>query len=213
MLRNIYLSVLSYPISLVMNCLAIFLRPFMVYGYWDSSCGKFRRNTRISTSVVLTNKQKTTVGDGCWIGHHVILDGSNGLKIGEGVHIAGLSGIYSHSSHQSIRLCGRRYIEIPDSERVGYIRGSVEIGDYTFVGVGAQILPGVVVGRGCVIGAGTIVVKDIPDHSIVVGNPAKIIGSTIEKDRIFFREKSVQRDYYDKAIIEKERLGGRDVRG
>ena len=60
----------------------------------------------------------------------------------------------------------------------GYIKiGKVVIGDNVFVGMDSIILPGVTIGSNVVIGAGTVVSKDIPDNSVVVGTPMKIIGS------------------------------------
>ena len=51
----------------------------------------------------------------------------------------------------------------------------VEIGDNVWIGARVIILPGVHIGSGAVIGAGSIVTKDIPQNVVVVGNPAKII--------------------------------------
>lgn len=56
----------------------------------------------------------------------------------------------------------------------------VSIGDRTYVGAGAIILPGVDIGRDCVIGAGAIVTRDIPEGSVAVGNPARVVASTSE---------------------------------
>lgn len=53
----------------------------------------------------------------------------------------------------------------------------VKIGDNTFVGAGAIILPKTTIGNFCIIGAGAVVKGNIPDYSVVVGNPAKIIKS------------------------------------
>lgn len=55
---------------------------------------------------------------------------------------------------------------------------SVRIGNNTFVGVGAIILPGTIIGKFCIIGAGAVVKGKIDDYSIMVGNPAKRIGDT-----------------------------------
>ena len=55
----------------------------------------------------------------------------------------------------------------------------VGIGERTFVGVGATILPGVTIGDDCIIGAATLVSKDIPSGSLAVGVPAKVIRSGI----------------------------------
>ena len=51
----------------------------------------------------------------------------------------------------------------------------VNIGDNCWIGGGATILPGVSIGSGCTIGAGSVVVHDIPDNSVAVGNPAKVV--------------------------------------
>lgn len=51
----------------------------------------------------------------------------------------------------------------------------VTIGNDCWIGGGAIICPGVTIGNGCVIGAGAVVTKDIPDYSLAVGNPAKVI--------------------------------------
>jgi maltose O-acetyltransferase len=51
----------------------------------------------------------------------------------------------------------------------------VTIGDDCWIGGGAVICPGVTIGNRCVIGAGAVVTKDIPDDSLAVGNPARVI--------------------------------------
>lgn len=56
------------------------------------------------------------------------------------------------------------------------------IGDNTIVGIRSIVLPGVKVGNHVVIGAGSVVTKDIPDHCIVAGNPAKVIREGIIVD-------------------------------
>ncbi len=55
--------------------------------------------------------------------------------------------------------------------------GGVKIGEGTLFGAGATAIPLVNIGKWCVIGAGAVVTEDIPDYSIAVGNPAKIIKS------------------------------------
>ncbi len=58
------------------------------------------------------------------------------------------------------------------------ICGGVNIGEGTLIGAGATIIPLINIGKWCVIGAGTVITKDIPDYSVVVGNPGKIIKQT-----------------------------------
>jgi acetyltransferase EpsM len=55
------------------------------------------------------------------------------------------------------------------------ISGNVSIGEGTLIGTGAVILPNIKIGKWCKIGAGAVVTKDIPDYSVVVGVPGKII--------------------------------------
>ena len=49
------------------------------------------------------------------------------------------------------------------------------VGADCWVGMGAIILPGVTIGEGCVVGAGSVVAKDLPDLTVAVGNPATVI--------------------------------------
>ena len=65
------------------------------------------------------------------------------------------------------------------------------VGDNVYIGMGAFVMPGVTIGNNCCIGAGAVVTHDIPDGSVAVGIPAKVI-------------KSIQ-DYYNDGIT-KERF-------
>lgn len=58
--------------------------------------------------------------------------------------------------------------------------GRIEIGDNVFIGLKTIILPNVHIGSNVVIGAGSVVTKDIPDNSVAVGNPARVIGTCQE---------------------------------
>lgn len=54
----------------------------------------------------------------------------------------------------------------------------VSIGENSFIGAGAIILPGTSIEKWCIIGAGAVIKGDVEDYSIMAGNPAKVIGST-----------------------------------
>ncbi len=53
--------------------------------------------------------------------------------------------------------------------------GNVAIGEGTHIGAGATIIPNIKIGKWCVIGAGAVITKDVPDYSLVVGVPGRII--------------------------------------
>jgi maltose O-acetyltransferase len=61
-----------------------------------------------------------------------------------------------------------------------YKIGRVTIGCRTYIGVSTIILPGVSIGQDVVVGAGSVVTKDIPNNSVVAGNPARVISSNLE---------------------------------
>lgn len=68
---------------------------------------------------------------------------------------------------------------------VGYLTkstrvGVVEIGDHCFIGADTTILPNVRIGQWSIIGAGSVVTRDIPPHSVAAGNPARVICTTEE---------------------------------
>lgn len=51
----------------------------------------------------------------------------------------------------------------------------VSIGDDCWIGGNVTIMPGVTIGKGCTIGAGSVVTKDIPDFSVAIGSPARVV--------------------------------------
>jgi galactoside O-acetyltransferase len=58
------------------------------------------------------------------------------------------------------------------------------IGDDVWIGIGAIILQGIRIGRGSIIGAGSVVTRDIPPFSIAMGTPARVTGNRQHPDRI-----------------------------
>ncbi|MBQ2779758.1 MAG: hypothetical protein IJF46_08310 [Bacteroidaceae bacterium] len=57
------------------------------------------------------------------------------------------------------------------------------MGDNVWIGAGVQVLPGVTIGSNVVIGAGAVVVKDIPDNVVAVGNPCRVLRAITEADK------------------------------
>lgn len=78
----------------------------------------------------------------------------------------------------------------PDSRNSGYEYGiPVTIGDNVWIGGNTVIMPGVVIGDNVVIGGGSVVTKDIPDWSLAVGNPCRVIRKITEDDRKYYYKK------------------------
>ncbi|MBQ9237833.1 MAG: sugar O-acetyltransferase [Treponema sp.] len=75
----------------------------------------------------------------------------------------------------------------PESRNSGYEYGiDIVVGDNVWIGGNTCILPGVHIGSNTVIGAGSVVTKNIPDNVIAAGNPCRVIRMITEADRPFF---------------------------
>jgi len=111
------------------------------------------------------------IGDNCGLTSTVISSRTS-VSIGSHVKIGGNTRIYDHDYH-SLNFSERRNTK-SDSE--GCKSSPVVIGDDVFIGANSTILKGVKIGARCIIGSGSVVsLKEIPEDSIVAGNPAKII--------------------------------------
>ena len=60
----------------------------------------------------------------------------------------------------------------------------IKIGDNCWLASNVTVCPGVTIGNNCVIGAGSVVTKDIPDNSLVLGVPGRIVRKITDKDRL-----------------------------
>ena len=75
----------------------------------------------------------------------------------------------------------------PESRKSGYEYGiPIKIGDNVWIGGSCVILPGVTIGNNVVIGAGSVVTKDIPDNVCAAGNPCRVIREITEEDRLYY---------------------------
>ena len=104
------------------------------------------------------------IGSNVFINYNcVMLDGAY-IRIGDNVKIGPACQIYT--PHHPID-----HIERRESQESAF---PVTIGEDTWLGGGCIICPGVTIGRRCIIGAGSVVVHDIPDDSLAAGNPAVV---------------------------------------
>jgi len=108
-----------------------------------------------------------TIGDRCLIGRGSGIVGHFSISIGNDVWTG-------HHVYITDQNHGYEDITIPISKQSQPER-AVSIGDGSWLGHGSVVLPGVTIGRHVVIGANSVVTKDIPDFSVAVGVPAKVI--------------------------------------
>lgn len=99
---------------------------------------------------------------------------NNSIFIGNNVMIAPDVKIYTatHSLHLAERMPERTRLGASICDTIAH---AVTIEDGVWIGGGTVVLPGVTIGRNSVIGAGSVVVKDIPANSVAVGNPCRVI--------------------------------------
>lgn len=144
--------------------------------------GEKIKGVRIGNTTFIDHPNKLLIGDLVYIGHYNFIEASQGIKLAKGCQITSYVNITTHSSHQSIRLYGSNYSKVRD--HIGYELGSIEIGEFTFVGPFSVIMPSSKIGRGCVVAAHSFVKGEFPDYSIIAGNPAKVIGDVRDKDNV-----------------------------
>jgi acetyltransferase-like isoleucine patch superfamily enzyme len=108
-----------------------------------------------------------TIGDRCLIGRGSGIVGHFSIVIGNDVWTG-------HHVYITDQNHGYEDISRPISEQTQPER-AVTIGDGSWLGYGSVVLPGVTIGKHCVIGANSVVTRDVPDFSVAVGVPAKVI--------------------------------------
>jgi len=110
---------------------------------------------------------KIKLGKSVYIGPHSVIYGHGGVVIGDNSFLA--MNVKVVSANHTVPKRGMLIKDQPN------ILMPVEIGSDVWIGANAIVLGGVRIGNGAVIGAGSVVTKDIPDYAIAVGNPAKVI--------------------------------------
>lgn len=107
-------------------------------------------------------KKRAIIGKNTSIGRSTYLDLRGGLEIGDNVSIS-----------PDVKLITAQH-EINDS-KFKYVTKKIKINNFVWIGTSAIILPGVEIGEGAVIAAGSVVTKNIEPYEVVGGNPAKKI--------------------------------------
>ena len=134
-------------------------------GFWAKRIAKsFGKNVNIEKGAIFT--PGLSIGDNSGVGINCEINGV--VTIGNDVMMGPEVVIYTS---------GHKYddLEVPMWKQGSTETKPVSIGNDVWIGRRAIIMPGVKIGNGCIIGAGAVVTKDVPDFAVVGGVPAKVI--------------------------------------
>ena len=120
-------------------------------------------STTVLPPLYIDYGKPVTIGKGCFIQQCCTFFGRGGITIGDNVFIG-----------PKVNLITINHDVNPDNRSATY-RRPIVIEDKVWIGINSTILPGVRIGYGAIVGAGSVVTKDVPAMTVVAGNPAKII--------------------------------------
>ena len=112
-------------------------------------------------------KNEMIIGAGTWIGQNSFLHSAGGIEIGRAVGIG--PSVKIMTSNHVIDNLNRPVLYNPIELK------KVILQDGCDIGIGSIVLPGVAIGQGAIVGAGSIVTKDVPDFAVAAGSPARIL--------------------------------------
>lgn len=153
-------------------------------------------NCIISEDSYITGDDNFFLGNKSFVGKKVRINVSKNVTIGEDVGVGENTTIWTHGYFP------------PADEGYPVTYSSVSIGDGTWVSTNIIILPGVKIGKNVIIGAGSVVTKNVDDESLIAGNPAKFLKkATMLKSTKPFIEivDEIFANYSDYVLVEKNK--------
>lgn len=164
--KRLLFGTYSFAENIARLILEILPQPIRIIAF-KVALRQFGKNSMIDYQTYLRYPWKIRIGSDVWINRGCELYGAmmskdgfitigNNCALGPRVRILSASHDY-------------RYLELPDTA------ANVTIEDFVWVGAGATILPGVVLGKGAVVAAASVVTKDVAPFTVVGGNPARFI--------------------------------------
>ena len=120
-------------------------------------------STTVLPPLYIDYGKPVTIGKRCFIQQCCTFFGRGGIEIGDDVFIG-----------PKCNLITINHDVNPDNRSATYGK-PIKIEDKVWLGINTTILPGVTLGYGCIVGANSVVTKDVPPMTIVAGNPARII--------------------------------------
>lgn len=126
-------------------------------------------STTVLPPLYIDYGKPVTIGKRCFIQQCCTFFGRGGIEIGNDVFIG-----------PKCNLITINHDVNPDNRSATYGK-PIKIEDKVWLGINATVLPGVTLGYGCIVGANSVVTKDVPPMTIVAGNPARIIKKIVLK--------------------------------
>jgi acetyltransferase-like isoleucine patch superfamily enzyme len=172
---------------------------------WWYAYGKQRANAQVRLRGITTGIQPTILGSPrvdatdmvvgdhfkIWSGHRrTLISGWGRIRIGDRVFVN--SGVVMFAAKaitigNDVAIANEAYLMDTDSHGVEgrpVKEAPIVIGDGTWIGARAIILPGVTIGRRCLVAAGAVVSRDVPDDTLVAGNPAREVRGLVYPDGV-----------------------------
>lgn len=167
------------------------------------------RPTEISKRKALLSEMFAEIGEGCYIEPPLHSNwGGKHCHFGKGIY-ANFNVTLVDDTHiyvgdhtmlgPNVIIATAGHPICPELRERGYqYNAPVRIGKNCWLGAGVIILPGVTVGDNTVIGAGSVVTKDIPSGVVAVGNPCRVLREVNERDReYYFKDRKIDTDNED----------------
>jgi acetyltransferase-like isoleucine patch superfamily enzyme len=188
--------------------LQLIARYLITHFYWRRRFKHIGKRSILFRPIMIANPAHITIGDRTLIRNHARIEtivrpdvdhvprltiGDN-VNIEQGVHIICQSEVVIENDVSITPYCVIVDTDHPYNDpdlgpkigaRLNSLQSRVRIGRGSFIGAHAVILPGVDIGKGCVVAAGAVVTRSIPDYCVVAGSPARVIKRFDTVDRVW----------------------------
>jgi acetyltransferase-like isoleucine patch superfamily enzyme len=139
-----------------------------------------RKGAQIKDNTRIWGQSDFRMGERSYIDQECHFDLRRDITLGNSVVISGGTWMYTHMIFHSVLL------------GTPYKFGAITIGDFSYLGGSVFVLPAVTIGHDAMVGARSVVTKDVCPDAVVVGNPARVIGKTSERTSPLNREDKEQ---------------------
>ncbi len=156
----------------------------------DKSTIKIGQNTRLIVNFRMWRSPNIEIGDLVTINNARLVSDNSDITVGRDCMFSDEILIQSSDQHG--------LVDLETDEIFNSHRRRIEIGEHVWVGRGVTVMPDVKIGAGTVLGTGSIVTKDMPVCSIVVGVPAKTVRSRSSWTRLPQSIAPVEREFFDR---------------